>query len=104
MLALSRTRKPERSGGYRASAAAVCSAVLTLLLCCRGCQAPLRLFLPCLLWALWHLAPSSLAASLGVGTSRLQRPATFYNHLFAQPNSRQIASMGSAARARFTAS
>ncbi len=36
----------------------------------------MRLFLPCLLWALCHLAPSSRAASLGVGTSRLQRPST----------------------------
>ena len=32
-------------------------------------------FLPCLLWALCHMAPIGLAASCGVGTSRLQRPA-----------------------------
>jgi hypothetical protein len=48
---------------------------LYFLLCCRCCQALLRIFLPCILWALCHLAPSGLAASLGVGTSRLQRPA-----------------------------
>src|SRR2546427_261182 len=54
------------------------------LLCCRCCQALLRLFLPCILWALCHLAPSSLAASLGVGTFvsndllsvRVQAPVT----------------------------
>ena len=32
-------------------------------------------FLPCLLWALCHMAPIGLAASCGVGTSRLQRPS-----------------------------
>jgi len=44
-----------------------------------------------------------LAASCGVGTSRLQRPSTFYNQLLEQPSFRQMASMGSSARERFTA-
>jgi hypothetical protein len=32
-------------------------------------------FLPCILWALGAIAPIGLAASYGVGTSRLQRPS-----------------------------
>ena len=49
--------------------------LVKFLLCCRCCQALVRIFLPCILWALCHLAPSGRAASLGVGTSRLQRPS-----------------------------
>jgi hypothetical protein len=41
---------------------------LNFLLCCRCCQALLRIFF-CILWALYYLAPSGLTASLGVGTS-----------------------------------
>src|SRR5712664_2464338 len=104
-----RTRRGDRLGPspqlpIRANCLNLNQKKCKFLLCCRCCQALLCLFLPCLLGALCHLAPSRLAASLGVGTSRLQRPSTFYNQLFAPPSSRQIASMGSAARERFTAS
>ena len=46
------------------------------LLCCRCCQALLRMVIFLyILWMLRHLAPIGLAASCGVGTSRLQRPS-----------------------------
>jgi hypothetical protein len=45
-----------------------CLVALNFLLCCRCCQALLRIFF-CILWALYYLAPSGLTASLGVGTS-----------------------------------
>ena len=48
---------------------------LKFLLCCRCCQASLRIFLPSGLWALCHMAPIALAPSFDVGTSRLQRPS-----------------------------
>ena len=39
-------------------------------------SSPLAYFFPCIhLWALCHMAPIGLAASCGVGTSRLQRPS-----------------------------
>ena len=66
---------PAGDAGGRAAGVAAPQGRLNFLLCCRCCQALLRIFLPCILWALCHLAPSGLAASLGVGTSRLQRPA-----------------------------
>jgi hypothetical protein len=48
---------------------------LNFLLCCRCCQAPWRMFFSSILWTLCHMAPIGLAASCGVGTSRLQRPS-----------------------------
>src|SRR5262249_36889461 len=46
------------------------------LLCCRCCQALLSIFIfLSILWRLRHLAPIGLAASCGVGTSRLHRPS-----------------------------
>ncbi len=63
--------RPHMSGNYLNINHKKCK----FLLCCRSCQALLRLFLPCILGALCHLAPSGLPASLGVGTLRLQRPS-----------------------------
>src|SRR2546429_7350381 len=41
--------------------------------CSSDLQAPSSTFLPCILGALCPIAPTGLAASCGVGTSRLQR-------------------------------
>ena len=35
------------------------------LLCCRCCQALLHIFLPCILWAVCHIAQSGRAAFFG---------------------------------------
>src|SRR5919109_99783 len=59
----------------------------TVLLCCRCCQAPLMyVFLPCLLCALCHIAPTGLAASCGVGTH--PSPTTFYPCGLSRPSTR----------------
>ena len=44
-------------------------------LCCRYGQAPLSIFIPCILWTLCRMTLIGPAASCGVGTHRLQRPS-----------------------------
>ena len=78
--------KAELSPLHSAPPAAAPKGRLNFLLCCRCCQAFLGIFFfPSMLQVLCSMASIGLAASCGVGTSRLQRPS-----IRAGPNTRHL--------------